>query len=154
MWRWMYAVILVLISSATCLAQQSFVGTYKLVSVTRVIDGTPESKPNKLPHGYMIVTPCYYTLFYTDGERKYGTSDKEKAALWDSMTAYSGAYRLEGNKVIVSVDTSWNEIYNGTQQVRDWEMQGKRLISSSPARPWGRDPSKKIVLTMEWEKVE
>ena len=154
MFRWMVTLVVGLLMSAPCLAQQSFVGTYKLVSVTRVIDGTPEPKPNKPPHGYIIVTPKHYTTFYTDGDRKYGASDKEKAALWDSMTAFSGKYRIEGNKIVVSVDTSWNEVYNGTEQTRNYEMQGNRLISSSAPRPWGREPSKQVVLRTEWEKVE
>jgi len=154
MYRSMFALVLVLLMSAPCLAQQSLVGTYKLVSVTRIIDGTPEPKPKKPPHGYMIVTPKHYIVFFTGGDRKYGASDKEKAALWDSMTAYSGVYRLEGNKIIVSVDISWNEIYNGTEQARDLEMQGNRLILSSAPRPFGRDPSKQVVSRTEWEKVE
>ena len=154
MYRLMFVLVLVLLMSAPCLAQQSFVGTYKLVSVTRIIDGKAAPTPNKPSHGYIIVTPKHYTTFYTDGDRKYGASDKEKAALWDSMTAYSGVYRFEGNKIIVSVDTSWNEIYNGTEQARDWQMQGNRLISTSAPRPWGRDPSKQVVLRTEWEKVE
>ena len=85
----MVTLVVGLLMSAPCLAQQSFVGTYKLVSVTRIIDGKAAPIPNKPPHGYMIVTPKHYTTFYTDGDRKYGASDKEKAALWDTMTGLS-----------------------------------------------------------------
>jgi hypothetical protein len=154
MYRSMFAVLLGLLMSASCLAQESLVGTYKLVSVTRIIDGKFQESPGKLSHGYIIVTPTHYVVFYTDGERKYGTSDAERATLWDTMTAYAGPYRFDGKTVTVSVDTSWNEVYNGTQQVRDVELRGKRLISSSAPRPWGRDPAKQILLRTEWEKVE
>jgi len=74
--------------------------------------------------------------------------------LWGSLTAYAGSYHLEGDKIIVSVNTSWNEVYDGTQQKRDWQLKGNRLTLSSGARPWGRDPSKKVVVRLEWEKIE
>ena len=154
MYRSMFALVLVLVMLAPCLAQQSLVGTYKLVSVTRIIDGKQQESKGKPPHGYTIVTPNHYIVFYTDGDRKYGASDSERAALWDTMTAFAGPYRFDGKKLTISVDTSWNEVYNSTQQVRDIELRGKRLVSSSAPRPWGRDPSKQIVLRTEWEKVE
>ena len=144
MFRWMVTLFIGLLMAVPCLAQQSFVGTYKLVSVTRIIDGKAQPMSEKPSHGYTIITPKYYIVFYTDGDRKYGSSEKEKAALWDSMTAFSGKYHIEGNKIIVSVDTSWNEVYNGTEQTRNYELQGNRLISSSAPRPWGRDPSKQL----------
>ena len=152
--RWMVILFVGLLMAVPCLAQQSFVGTYKLLSVTRIIDGKAQPTPDKPSHGYTIITPRHYIVFYTDGDRKYGSTEKEKAALWDSMTAFSGTYRIEGKKIIVSVDTSWNEVYNGTEQTRNYELQGNRLISSSAPRPWGRDPSKQVVLRTEWEKVE
>jgi hypothetical protein len=148
------AFVVLLLASSPCLAQQGLVGTYKMVGVHRVFDGTPEPQSAKPPHGYLIITPTVFVEFFTDGGRTYGVSDKDKAALWDSLTAYSGSYRLEGNKIVVSVDTSWNEAYNGTQQTRDWQIQGNRLILSSGPRPWGRDPSRRVVVRLEWEKME
>jgi hypothetical protein len=159
MYRLMIAIVLVVVMSVPCLeqqslAQQSIVGTYRLVSVTRIVDGVQQESRGKPSHGYMILTPTHYAVIYTDGERKYGTSDAERAALWDTMTAFSGPYRFDGKKLTISVDTSWNEVYNGTQQVRDIELTGKRMISGSAPRPWGRDPSKQVVLRTEWEKIE
>ena len=95
MYRSMVALVLVLLMSAPCLSQQSLVGTYKLVSVTRIIDGKQQEGKGKPPRGYLIVTPNHYIVFYTDGDRKYGASDSERAALWDTMTAFSGPYRFE-----------------------------------------------------------
>ncbi len=148
------AFVVLLVLAAPCLAQQSLVGTYKMAGVQRELDGKPQPEPAKPRHGYLIITPKVFALFYTDGERKYGASEKEKAALWDTLTAYSGSYRLEGNKIIISVDTSWNEFYNGREQTRDWQVQGNRLILSSGPRPFGRDPSKTVVQRQIWEKIE
>jgi hypothetical protein len=95
------------------------------------------------------VTPTYYIVFYTDGERKYGNSEAERAALWDTLTAFAGPYHFDGKTLTVAVDTSWNEVYNGTQQVRNVELRGKRMLSSSAPRPWGRDPS--VSLAHGWK---
>lgn len=70
------------------------------------------------------------------------------------MSAYAGSYRVDGHKFVMLPDTSFNEISNGTQEVRNWEMKGNRLLLSSDPRPWARDPSKKIVTRFEWEKIE
>jgi len=130
------------------------VGTYRLVSIDRELDGQPQPQPGRERHGYLVITPQTFLVFYTEGDRKHGASDGEKAALWDSLTAVAGTYRLDGSKIIVSVDTAWNEIYVGTQQTRDWRLQGKRLSLSSGPRPYGRDTSKTVVQRQNWEKIE
>ena len=66
----------------------------------------------------------------------------------------AGLYRIEGRKIVISPDVSYNEIFNGTQQTRDLEVNGVHLTLSSGPRPYGRDPSKKIVLRQEWERIE
>jgi len=152
--RLISALVLLILCSAPCLAQQSLVGTYKLVSIDRELDGKPKPQPAKPRHGYLVISPQTFVVFYTEGDRKYGTSEREKAALWDTLTAVAGTYRLDGGKIIVSVDTSWNEIYVGTQQTRDWQLRGKRLVLSSGARPYGRDTSKTVVQRQNWEKIE
>ena len=100
-----------------------------------------QESPGKPPHGNVIVTPTRYVVFYTDGDRTYGASDAERAALWNTMTAYAGRYRFDDKTLPVSVDTSWNEVYNGTQQVRDVELRGKRMGSPAARRaPGGETP--------------
>jgi hypothetical protein len=142
-----------LLASASCIAQGSLVGTYRLVSIKAEIDGKLSDRA-KPPHGYLMITPKYYAVFYTLHDRKFGTSDADKAALWESLTAFAGPYRIEGKKIVISPDVSYNEIFNGTHQTRDLEVNGERLTLSSGPRPYGRDPSKRIVLRQEWERVE
>jgi hypothetical protein len=43
------------------------------------------------------------------------------------MVAYSGMYRLEGDKFITKVDVSWNPAWVGTEQVRFFRFEGDRL---------------------------
>jgi hypothetical protein len=154
MHRHFFVVILGLLVPSLCLAQQLTVGTYKIVSYAIEIDGQPREIFGKSPPGYAIITPTRIAFVITAQDRKFGTSVEEKAALWDSMIAYTGSYRVDGDRLITSVDTSWNENWNGTQQVRIWQAQGSRLTLTSVPAPYARDPSKIIVARLVWEKVE
>jgi hypothetical protein len=146
--------MLVLLIAAPSLGQQSLVGTYKLVSLTVEIDGTPSQGMGKAPHGYFVLTPTRAIMFYTADDRKFGTSVDEKAKLFNSMVAWSGVYRVEGNKIIYTYDASWTENINGTTAVLHWELSGNRLTVTTDPRPWPQNPSKTMINRRVWEKVE
>ena len=152
--RHIFALIFGLFFPLSSLAQQPAVGTYKIVSYVIEIDGQPREIFGKSPRGYAIITPARIAFVITAEDRKFGTSADEKSALWDSMIAYTGTYRVEGDDLITSVDTSWNETWNGTQQTRKWKAQGNRLTLTSVPAPYARDPSKLIVARVVWERVE
>lgn len=42
----------------------------------------------------------------------------EKIALYDSLLAYVGTYTVEPDRVIHTLDGSWNEVCTGTTQTR------------------------------------
>ncbi len=70
----------------------------------------------------------------TAESRAVGDSDYVRSALHKSMVAYTGRYRVEGNEFITTVDVSWNESWNGTEQRRRFRVEGNRLfIESEPA---------------------
>ena len=142
--RLICALVLVLLLASPCLAQQSLVGTYKLVSLQRELDGKADPLPGNPARGYLIIAPKAYVMLQTEGTRKYGPSAADKAALWESMVAHGGSYRVEGNKFVMTSDTSSNESTVGTPSTRYWEIKGNRLILSSDPRPWHRDPSKTV----------
>lgn len=58
----------------------------------------------------------------TPADRRDGTDDAERAALHMSMLAYSGRYRVEGSDLITTVEVSWNELWNGTEQRRHYKI--------------------------------
>jgi len=62
-------------------------------------------------------------------------ADPERAALHKSMLAYSGKYRVEGNELITTVDISWNESWNGTEQRRRYRFEGEHLLIESVPGP-------------------
>ncbi len=136
------------------LGQQSLVGTYKLVSLVVEVDGTPRQVMGKAAHGYLVVTPTRFILFYTGGNRKFGTSVDEKAALFETLVGYSGVYRVEGDKFIQTIDVSFTENLNGKTQVETFQLSGNRLSTTLSPMPWPRDPSKTMIRKQVWEKIE
>ena len=155
MYRTIYGLIIGLLISTPCFAQQSLVGTYKVVSFAVEVDGQPPRETmGKSPRGYLVLTPTRWIHLITAENRKFGTSVEEKSALWDSLSTYTGPYRLDGSKIIVSVDASWNESWNGTQVTRNWQLDGNRLSITTDRAPYPPDPSKMAVIRVIWGRVE
>ena len=152
--RLICALVLVLLIATPTLGQQSLVGTYKIVSITVEINGTPNENMGKAPRGYLVLTPTRIINFFTAENRKFGTSVDEKAALFNSLVGYAGVYRIEGNKIITTYEASWVENLNGKTAVLNWELSGNRLTTIDGPRPWPFDPSKTMVNRRVWEKVE
>src|ERR1700731_2622327 len=79
--------------------------------------------------GYLILTPeGRWRALTTAVDRKPEDGVAERAALQKSMLPYSGKYRVEGDDFITTVDISWNEIWNGTEQRRHYRIEGDRLF--------------------------
>lgn len=130
-------------------------GTYKVFSLTAQVDGeSPKAIFGGTPRGFAMFTPTRVTFLITAEGRKFGKSVEERAALWDTLAAYSGTYRIEGSRFVVSVDVSANEIWNGTQQVRNWRLDGKRLTLRTERAPYSRDPSKMVVIELVADRSE
>jgi hypothetical protein len=112
------------------------VGSWKLVS-WQVIgeDGKPQDVFGTAPNGYLVLTPEGRSIVLTTASgRRPGTDDAARAALQKSMLSYSGRYRVEGGDFITTVDASWNEEWNGTEQRRHYRIDGDKLfIESAPA---------------------
>ena len=153
--RMIVGILLILFVAAPSFAQQqSLVGTYQFIKQTVVLDGVTTEPMGRKPSGYLIITPTRLVMFVTAENRKSGTSMQEKAGLLDSLVAWSGPYRIEGNKIIVKADASWVETWTGKDQVRNWELSGKRLSLFTEGIRYSRDPSKIVNTAMEFEKIE
>jgi hypothetical protein len=152
--RLICALVLILSISTPSFGQQSLVGAYKMVSNVLNIEGTITENMGKSPNGYLVITPTRIVFFFTAEKRQFGTSVADKAALFDTLTAWAGTYRVEGKRLIIKVDASWVEHWNGKDQIRNWELLGNRLTITADPFPFPRDPSKKVVPQQVWEKVE
>jgi hypothetical protein len=152
--RLICALVLVLSIASPSLGQQSLVGTYKLVSHVLEVDGTPTEHMGKLPRGYLVLTPTRIITFQTAENRKFGTSVEEKAALFDTLAAYAGTYRVEGDKFITTAEIMWTGHTTGAPSVETFKLEGTRLTNSVGPAPFPRDPSKKMIRRQVWEKIE
>ena len=78
-------------------------------------------------------------MFVLTGEgRKAAKTVQDRAELLNSLVAYTGMYRVEGGKWITKVDVAWNPEWIGTEQIRSFTVDGKRL---RVAAPWGIRPN-------------
>lgn len=143
-----------LVFAAPSAAQQSLIGTYRLVQNDLRLDGEPIRPMGKSQHGYLVITPKVLVVFFTADERKRGASIEAKAALLDSLAAYAGPYTIEGNKLYIDIDTSWNDVWTGGRQVRTVELDGRRLTLVVAPQPSSTQPGKTLTSRSVWEKID
>ena len=117
------------------LTPDALVGTWRLRSWHVVVEGEPRELFGSKPKGFLILTREGRAMALTIAQdREAGEGDAERAALHRSMLAYTGKYRIEGDELVTTVDASWNESWNGSEQRRRFSIQGdKLLIESYPA---------------------
>ena len=112
----------------------ALVGVWKLLSYqTEFQDGSPKRAMfGEHPTGYIIFTSEGRLMAVIEAEgRKAASTDSDRAALLKTLIAYSGKYRVDGNQWIISVDTAWNPAWDGTDQVRTFQIAGNRLTVTS-----------------------
>ncbi len=131
----------------------SLAGTYRLVSFSASFDGgawTELFGPS--PNGHAIITTTRFMAVLTSRSRTAGEGAEARAALWSSMCAYSGTYRVDGKKFVTSVDVSWNDTWNGTDQSRTWQLDGPVLTLVTDAGPNPFDPTQSVVFRVVWRR--
>jgi hypothetical protein len=106
------------------------VGIWKLQLIQFEFADTGESVdvygPN--PSGYLILTEARMMAIVTRSDRMPPKEDADGAALFKTMMAYTGTYRVEGDdKFITDVDLAWHPAWNGTQQARFFKVDGDAL---------------------------
>jgi hypothetical protein len=114
-------------------------GSWRMESWTRRIVDTGEVADalGPAPIGYInYSTDGRVMVFVIRRERCRPASalpsQAEKIALFDSMFAYVGTYVVEADRVVHSIDASWNELWTGTRQTRYVAFRGGRLIYTTP----------------------
>ena len=132
----------------------ALIGSWKLISWQVIAeDGTTQDIFGAKPKGYLVLTPEGRSIVVTTAEgRKAGMGDAERAALHQSMLAYSGRYRIEENDFITKVEVSWNEDWNGTEQRRHFRIESDRLLIDSAPAPSIIFPGKTDFRRIVWER--
>ena len=120
-------------------------GVWQLLTYLVEVKESGESFPpmGHKPMGYVIFTPEGRLSFTLSAEgRQPATTDQERAALLSSVIAYTGSYRLEGNRWITQVDVAWNPEWVGTEQTRYFRIDDDRLTVTTPWRVMPNWPEK------------
>ena len=131
----------------------ALIGNWKLVSWQVVVGDETQNPFGSHPKGYLILTREGRSMALTTAaDRRPGDGLAERAALQKSMLAYSGKYRVEGDDFITTVDISWNEIWNGTEQRRHYRIEGDRLFIDSAPAPSITNPGKTDFRRLVWER--
>jgi hypothetical protein len=159
--RTIIAALSTLIVAPPALAQDAadlLYGSWRLLSFKAQIvgeDAQPRDFFGPSPFGRLILTPAHtMAVFLSRPDRKPPADNAEAAALLRSMTAYTGRFRVEGDKFITTVDGAWNEVFKSHEQVRIFELGGDTLTIRVPEQPSGLEPGKRntSVLTFERER--
>jgi hypothetical protein len=141
--------------------QQVILGTWKLVSYMReeVPSGAKSDVMGAHPSGYINYgRDGRMMVMIVGGERKKPAgavaTPEEAQALLTSMLAYAGTYRIDtqAKTVVHHIDISWDQARTGTDQVRSYKLEGKRItLTTEPSA----DPAtgKKTVRTVVWGKL-
>ena len=134
------------------------VGVWKLVSWEREVQATGAriSSMGKNPTGYLVFTPEGRMVQIVTAEgRKAPNTEKERAALLDSMVAFTGMYRVEGDRYIRKIDVAWQPARVGTETVTSFKFEGNRLQVIGdwiPAITAGKSAMGRTIAT--WERVK
>lgn len=137
----------------------ALVGTWRMVTWTRrLVDTNAEAEAfGHAPRGVMNYDAAgRLMVIVLRADRRTPASslptDAEKIALFDTMFAYAGTYRVEPGLVVHELDMSWNELWTGSRQLRHFRWDGDRLVYTSPPT---RDPldGRECIYTITWEKM-
>jgi len=133
-------------------------GIWKLVSYEVEVQTTGQKEPvmGKNPTGYVVFTPEGRVFFALTGEgRKPAKTVDDRANLLNTLVAYTGIFRLEGDKWITKVDVAWNPEWVGTEQSRIFKLDGERLQVLTPWRVmpnWADRGMTRSIVTFERSK--
>lgn len=155
--RFFFALVLACVAAAPAAAESrdGVQGLWKLVSYQVEVQATGEKLPvmGQHPTGYALFTPEGRVFFMLTGDgRKPAKSVEDRAELLSTLVAYTGTYRLEGDKWITKVEVAWNPEWIGTEQSRSLKIEGDRLSVLTPWRlmpNWADKGMTRSIITFE-----
>ena len=135
--------------------RERLIGIWKMVSwdVEFQDSGERRAVGGANPLGYLILTRegRMMTVGEADG-RKTPQTEAERATAFQTMIAYSGTYRIEGDKWITKVDAAWNPAWRGTDQARSFRFDGDRLSVISMWQPNVNFGGRVARAILSWER--
>ncbi len=133
----------------------ALVGTWRLISFDAEDRATSGRQPifGTTPIGRLIILEKGLMMVILTAEgRSIPKTDEDRAKAFNTLFAYSGKYKIQGEQFSTDVDISWNEAWTGTTQVRSFRFVGSRLQLISAWAPSLIDPSRTVRGILEWER--
>ena len=158
--KWYVALVLFLVAVQPGFAEEGakITGIWKLVAYEVEVQATGQKEPviGSNPTGYVMFAPEGRVWFVLTGEgRKAAKTTEDRAQLLNSLVAYTGLYRVEGDQWITKVDVAWNPEWVGTEQRRFFKVDGERLQVLTPWRVmpnWADKGMTRSIVTFERAK--
>ena len=100
-------------------------GTWRLTSICFEFADTGERVDmyGADPLGFLVLTESGRMIaVVTSANRAPPQTEADTAALFQSMMAYTGEYRIDADRFITSVDVAWHPAWSGTEQTRFFEL--------------------------------
>ena len=146
-------------SLARAAADDAIVGVWQLVSYVRVSpDSNETTYPlGRAPTGHIVYTSSGFVAVVVTGEGRAPVAaadekrDEKQSRLLSTMIAYSGTYRVEGATVTHHVDVAWLPGQVGTDQKRNFKIEGSTLSLYAPIK----NPldGKEYIYSLVWKRV-
>lgn len=93
-------------------------------------------------------------FLFMKANRKPPTNDADRAALFNSMVAYSGFVKQDGpGRFITTVDVSWTPTPE-VKQLRFFSLDGDRLTIRTPAQTNPAFPGRLSIGELVWEREQ
>jgi Lipocalin-like domain len=118
------------------------VGVWKYVSLNNkeVATGKITNPLGEKPIGYIVYTKGGRVIFTVVGDKRpqpagSSATDAERVGLFNTLSAGSGTYKIEGDTGMATYDSSWHQLWTGTTQKRTYAISGNKLtITSAPTK--------------------
>lgn len=122
------------------MSESELIGLWTLVEAKREYVDTSEVVDlyGPDPAGYLLLAPGGRMMALITASARSASGDA--AGLFGELMAYSGTYRVEGNRWVTDVDVAWHPDWIGTQQERefrivDGELHIRAMAQEHPSRP-------------------
>jgi hypothetical protein len=130
-------------------------GSWRLISLGATFVDTKERLEVYGPHpsGYMVLSANGRVIFlFARAGREAPRSDPDRAALFSTMTAYSGVVRIEAaGQFVVTVDLAWDPGWSG-EQTRYFTLEGDRLTIRTAEQTHPQTGDRRMVGDLVWER--
>lgn len=130
-------------------------GSWRLESFGLTFSDTGERVEPYGPHpdGHMVLETSGRIMFlFAKANRPAPTSNSDRAALFNDMTAYTGLMHLDGpGRFITTIDLAWNPAWQG-EQLRFFTLEGDRLTIQSAEQTHPSTGDRLLVGDLVWTR--